>query len=690
MDFFFELLKNRTGFSRIGRINLLGTQKPIKTPTLVIPFNKTLMEDFDFIDSFGDHKIFLISEIDYLKSQVVNESFQGSGFVYTHYGSFHKFTQIFNEKKEIIRANNIIPIIPFNIPTTTINIEFAKEEIQYHLKKIDSFLGENSQINFGLSVKIFEYYGLFELFISLIEKHKNVKLLNFIDLFNNISYYRNIIDLIVRVKRKLDNNLVLMASGRITSKMFPLLIYLGFDLINISYLPYLAAENFYDAVETLLPTYKIKYLPCNCLACRGRLNNLLQEKYSSEKMTLLSYHNLITAKNYMNKTAQYLHSEDVRTFIEKAALNDLNFTSLLKLLDRNYFNTIKFYSQLTQKNKTVQSIAPSSFHRPDFKYFRTNAGERFEPEHWTRLILLLPCSAKKPYSQSRSHQQFYKAIRTFSEFPTFQEIILTSPLGAIPRQLEDVYPVNCYDISVTGYWSAEEIKIASDMLVALLKKYDSNIPIICHLEGGYREIVKSAESELAHDFYFSEISQHATSNDSLDSLSALIDGHKNEYKPLKPLPKNNNLTKTWIRKLSKIIDYQYGAGFGEKLVSQGVYYKENRFNTKMRFFKETTNENLGIFRYSTGKLRLTIRGAETIAFDDDFSNYIIFDGTSIRGNTLFRPGIKDYAPQLLPDQNVCIFDKDKENVIAMGEMIVSPHFIQNSTSGRVVKLYETK
>ncbi|GAI86743.1 unnamed protein product, partial [marine sediment metagenome] len=104
--------------------------------------------------------------------------------------------------------------------------------------------------------------------------------------------------------------------------------------------------------------------------------------------------------------------------------------------------------------------------------------KRFTPESWTKLIIILPCSAKKPYSESKSHKKFHSIIRKFRDFPDFQEIILTSPLGAIPRQLENIYPVNSYDISVTGDWDNEEITIASNMLIKLLEKYDKDIPIL--------------------------------------------------------------------------------------------------------------------------------------------------------------------------------------------------------------------
>ena len=81
-------------------------------------------------------------------------------------------------------------------------------------------------------------------------------------------------------------------------------------------------------------------------------------------------------------------------------------------------------------------------------------------------------------------------------------------------------------------------------------------------------------------------------------------------------------------------------------------------------------------------------GAEKLLpFTKDL-NFIIYDGDKIRGNTLFRPGISDYNPKLVPEDFVLIFNKDKENLIALGRLIVGSHYIKNSKTGKIVKIYE--
>jgi len=156
-----------------------------------------------------------------------------------------------------------------------------------------------------------------------------------------------------------------------------------------------------------------------------KLKNLFDIKYSSEKIDLLCLHNIISATNYMNKINQYLNYEDYRAFVEKSTCDDTNLISILKILDKEYFNLMRYETPITIKNRKIRCLGPSSYNRPDFKEFRERAIINFEPEPWTTLIILLPCSAKKPYSESKSHKLFYERIRKFSEFPNFQEFILT-------------------------------------------------------------------------------------------------------------------------------------------------------------------------------------------------------------------------------------------------------------------------
>lgn len=691
MSNFFELLENRIGFSRIGRINLSKDKKLfIRTPNVTIPIKNVLMKQFSFIQEFEENDLFIISKEIFLKIAFLREKFKDTGFIFTHPGMLEKFESIILKNLEIFSQDNVLSIIPFNIPTTTIGRDFAQREITTYLNHVARILDSHRSINFGLSIRTFDYSELLDLYLPVIEANENIKILNLHGIFDNFSNFRNIIGSIIKLKNKLDNNLIIMASGRILPKFYPILVYLGVDVIDTTYLLYLSAENFYDTIEYLLPIYKVKYLPCSCVACKGNLKNLYDVKHSQDKTDLLCLHNLISANNYMRKIKQYLRYEDYRAFVEKSSLDDINIISTLKILDREYFDLMRYETPITQKDKKIICLGPSSYDRPDFREFRKRTIENFEPEGWTNLIILLPCSAKKPYSSSKSHKKFYKSIRKFPEFPNFQEFIITSPLGAIPRQLEDIYPVNSYDISVTGNWDEEEKKITSEMLLNLLNKYDKSIPIICHLEGESLEIVKKIETNIGHELFFSVVKENPTSNDSLKALEELIQEHITDYNPKIGMLKGNYLSKTWIRKFIKILDYQFGIGSGNKIIRNDLALKKNKLNNKIVLIDMNTKENIGTFKTSTGQISVTINGMKSIAqkpFSID-SNMIIFDGESIRGNNLFRIGILDYSLNLIPENYVAVIDKERSNIIGVGKLVVGSNYLKNSKTGKVVEIYE--
>ena len=82
------------------------------------------------------------------------------------------------------------------------------------------------------------------------------------------------------------------------------------------------------------------------------------------------------------------------------------------------------------------------------------------------VMILLPCSARKPYRLSKSHTQFLQAINSTG----CHEVMMTSPLGLVPRDLEDVWPAANYDVPVTGDWTSDELHRVRRMLAALVER----------------------------------------------------------------------------------------------------------------------------------------------------------------------------------------------------------------------------
>ena len=67
--------------------------------------------------------------------------------------------------------------------------------------------------------------------------------------------------------------------------------------------------------------------------------------------------------------------------------------------------------------------------------------------------------------QPRAVTSFRRAINHSSA----HEVIVTSPLGLVPRDLEEVWPAGYYDIPVTGDWTQVNDRVTK-MLDSLFQK----------------------------------------------------------------------------------------------------------------------------------------------------------------------------------------------------------------------------
>tara|TARA_B100001559_G_scaffold194514_1_gene162637 strand:- start:1583 stop:3457 length:1875 start_codon:yes stop_codon:yes gene_type:complete len=104
------------------------------------------------------------------------------------------------------------------------------------------------------------------------------------------------------------------------------------------------------------------------------------------------------------------------------------------------------------------------------------------PKGLDTILVLLPCSARKPYRLSKSHGRFIRAIGTSA----CHEVMVTSPLGLVPRDLEEVWPAAHYDVPVTGDWTGDEKARIERMFSALVERHQ------------YKRIINHSGMDLHH------------------------------------------------------------------------------------------------------------------------------------------------------------------------------------------------
>jgi archaeosine synthase len=91
--------------------------------------------------------------------------------------------------------------------------------------------------------------------------------------------------------------------------------------------------------------------------------------------------------------------------------------------------------------------------------------------------------------------------------------MMTSPLGLVPRDLEDVWPAANYDVPVTGDWSGDELEKVRRMLVSLVKRT------------GYGRVINHTNLDLSFldiEVVDTRLGDGATKHEALNRLSEAV------------------------------------------------------------------------------------------------------------------------------------------------------------------------
>lgn len=288
-----------------------------------------------------------------------------------------------------------------------------------------------------------------------------------------------------------------------------------------------------------------------------------------------------------------------------------------------------------------------SLYRPEAVRWRQRM-EMMEPLGDT--VVLLPCSMKKPYSNSKSHQKFRKLTRSF------QELIVTSPFGICPRELENTFPIQSYDVSTTGSWSSDEIDEAGK----LIAKYCEGKKIVANLAGGYLE---SCEAYV-DDFTNVCVDEKPTSPDSLYNLRMELKKHQ----------RVNRKEKT-LHELKSIAKYQFGPE-GDKFIpdnakTKGMYHKRILSGGKQ----------LALLNKDHGLYRLNLPGGEILK---DLNINIVRIDFDLTTNTVFAPGIVEASHNIIPNDEVVVVQDD--TVLGVGKAIMTGREMEECSNGIGVKI----
>ncbi len=473
-----------------------------------------------------------------------------------------------------------------------------------------------------------------------------------------------------RLRSILPRNFVCMALGRIPPSIVPLLYYLGFDIIDSGY-AYEAASKSQRLWESdTEPMDMREQRFCACIHCQ----ELGTQRMESNTLERLQAHNMGIYKQVLSSAIHSMMKTKLRWQVESTTHANPELASFLKKADSLLFTFMEEFTPSHADQKTP-FIGLESYYAPIVSRFREYVERRYIPPPEKRIILILPCSARKPYSDSKSHRKFSDVLDRAlgSKRDLVAETIITSPLGVVPREIERIYPAGYYDIPVTGHWDIEETTIAADALVTHLTKFDDSVIVIAHVSGGYLDVVRLAEDRIKQTIIYTTHEASPTSRESLDSLKeTVIDVSERHESPSRRTALENTVRCT--------ADFMFGTGAGELLVPANAKVGGKVYGS---IISRVDKEQTCLFSGTNGSISLTIDGGKRLVSLNRY--WVRFEGSQIEGSSIFAIGIKSADPSIRPGDEIVILDTTGE-VIGVGRSEMSGTEMCDFTNGIAVKV----
>ena len=479
-----------------------------------------------------------------------------------------------------------------------------------------------------------------------------------IALFNN---QRKLTETFVKLRERLPPDVAIYLPGPISPAYYSFLVYSGIDLFDNSIAYYTSKNGYFLTSDGAFSVEN--HPPCYCKYCISSEPDLFK-------------HNEMILKNAIGRIQYAIKSGTLRSLVEQDIHGSVAFAASLRIYDNNYSTNIRSRTPVIS-SAPLKCIGEESFSHPSVIEFRERVKERYTPDPLTKIILLLPCSARKPYSFSRSHMLFRKAIKDGDKklLNHISELIITSPLSIVPRELENIFPARFYDIPVTGQWSSHEIDETRLILLEILKRYPKETIILNHTHGdGYSQITKSIEETTDFEIINTSSSSHPTSKNSLSNLSSTLreislkETNTNE-KPLAPQTKQIRAT----------ADFQYGPGIGKLLFPNTIKFK-GKYPRDRQIFSE--KQQIATLHKSTGFLSIFPQHAQKIIHHS--YNNLKFMDDYVKGSNIYAPGCSEADNRIHPNDEIFVIANNK--IIASATAFVSGLDMNKMTSGKLAEI----
>jgi archaeosine synthase alpha-subunit len=367
---------------------------------------------------------------------------------------------------------------------------------------------------------------------------------------------------------------------------------------------------------------------CGCAAC------------TSGETVDRDVHAIATYRQAIAETRAAARAGRLRELVESRTTAEPVLGEMLRHADR------ELGALLEERTPVVSDVSrgyvlAESHRRPEMVRFRARLLERYRPPPSKEVLLLVPCSKTKPYRMSRSHRRFATALAELRALERVHVVSVSSPVGLVPRELEDVPPARHYDIPVTGDWSEPERAAVTDALDHLLTTGRYRRAVV-HLDPKeYAFLAGHFPPELPVEWTIPD--GRTTSPEALRALRSTVSRALDDLRPAAGGP-----LAVVREELAELAAFQFGRPAAEALFAGAV-----RLAGRPWFQRLTDGRgDLATVREERGLFHLTVAGARRFA--PTFPLAVEVDPTLTLEGDLFVPGVRSADPAIREGDSVVL------------------------------------
>ncbi len=461
------------------------------------------------------------------------------------------------------------------------------------------------------------------------------------DAYDLLQDPKRFVPALTRARAQSGHARALYAPGVARPHTLALLAYAGIDVMDATAAHYAAARGEYLTTAGPQDAARLKEGECACPTCG-------LESPATFTQDELAGHNQWALRAELGVVRNAIWQGQLRELVESRCRAHPECTGLLRRLDDAYDH----FETRTAITRPVPLHASSkeSLQRVECRRFRERVRDRYRPPTAPPVLLLLPCSHRKPYSKSRTHHAFNDAIWAAGAAGLVHEVILTSPLGLVPRELELTYPAAHYDVPVTGEWDEDEGAMIRGLLANLLTKR-SYERVVSHLPRHTYELVRAL---LPPDTLVTCEGENATAPEALHRLELVLGKLGQEHR-------RADLARVHLERLRAIADYQFGPAAADALFHDA--YATGKWPTG-KLFAEGTGQ-LAMLPTERGLLSLTLAGGRRILGAG--VHRVDIEDFPVQGS-VFAVGVKAADPTIRPGDDVVVHHQGDLRAVGVARM----------------------